>query len=85
MKTEKPIVFLFHPNECLDSTGDIITTRRSSNPIGHFFADKVRQKIKLKNLGKNAISEMEIVIKRARKKGFEFTKVSDYRKKCKVE
>jgi len=51
-RTDKPVVFLFHPNECLDFNGKAIPTRRSTNFFEHLFADVIRQKLKLKNLGK---------------------------------
>jgi hypothetical protein len=79
--TNKPVVFLFHPNECLDLRGDIIATRRSNNPIKHFFADQLRQKLKLRNLGSNALSLMDEVIKTAKKNDFEFITAREYRKK----
>lgn len=79
--TNKPVVFLFHPNECLDLKGDIVVARRSNNPIKHFFADRLRQKLKLRNLGSNAVSLMDEVIKAAKKDNFEFITAREYRKK----
>jgi len=78
--TEKPIVFLFHPNECLDFNGKVITTRRSKNPISYLFADYLRQRLKLKNLGTESISLLENLINRAISYGFEFVKIGDYLK-----
>lgn len=37
-KTDKPIVFLFHPNECLDVVKRVIFTRRTKNPFKYLFA-----------------------------------------------
>jgi peptidoglycan/xylan/chitin deacetylase (PgdA/CDA1 family) len=83
--TNKPVVFLFHPNECLDVTGTVVTTRRSNNPIKHFFADKLRQKMKLRNLGAKAIDQLDRVITSGKKHGLEFTTVKEYTKKYKVK
>ena len=83
--TEKPIVFLFHPNECLDFDGNIVTTRRSQNFISYLFADYLRQRLKLKNLGKESLLLLENILNRAKAYGFEFITISRYRKKCTVK
>jgi hypothetical protein len=80
--TGKPIVFIFHPNECLDYTNDAVTAieRRSNNYIEYIFADKIRHRLKLRNLGMNSIKYMEEVIKRGKSEGFEYTSVSKFAK-----
>lgn len=78
--TEKPVVFLFHPNECLDINSKVITTRRSENPINYLFADYLRQRLKLKNLGEKSILLLDGVLNNARRYGFEFVTVKEYRK-----
>ncbi len=80
-KKEKPIVFLFHPNECLDATPDLKPTRRGSNAIEYIFADIIRHKLKLNNIGIKAAVLLEDVIRRARDEGFEFLTVQEYYKK----
>ena len=72
----KPIVFLFHPNECLDFTH--VERTKSAQGISSFFRDTVRQKLKLMNMGKAAIKLMEGIIKDAKDKGFEFVSVKEY-------
>lgn len=80
--TGKPIVFLFHPNECLDAKEkeDVITTRRSNNPIEHLFADVIRQRLKLNNLGESSIKLLDEILKSAREYGFEFVCAREYSK-----
>ena len=84
MHTGKPVVFLFHPNECLNIRGEIITTRRSTNPVNYFFADYLRQRLKLKNLGKNSIRLLDNILDNAKRYGFEFTTILKYEKMYKV-
>jgi hypothetical protein len=38
---DKPVVFLFHPNECLNVGDRIAATRRTKNPIEYLFADEM--------------------------------------------
>jgi len=83
-KTGKPIVFLFHPNECLDIGNEIVTTRRTSNPVEYLFADVIRHKLKLKNLGQASLKLLGEVITSAKEFGFEFVSVREYRKLYKV-
>ena len=78
-QTGKPIVFLFHPNECLDFS-NCVPTRRTNSYIQHLFADKLRQKMKLKNLGINSINLLEKIIKETKNYEFEFKKVREYTK-----
>jgi peptidoglycan/xylan/chitin deacetylase (PgdA/CDA1 family) len=49
--TGKPIVFLFHPNECLDIEDKVVSTCRTKNPINYLFADLIRHRLKLRNMG----------------------------------
>ena len=83
-RTDKPIVFLFHPNECLDMGDEIITTRRTSNPFEYLFADVIRHKLKLKNLGLASLRLLDEVLTSAKEYGFEFVSVNEYRKLYKV-
>ena len=79
-KTGKPIVFLFHPNECLDIGDEISTTRRTNNLVEYLFADVIRHKLKLKNLGLASLMLLDEVLTSAREYGFEFVSVREYRK-----
>ena len=79
MRTEKPIVFLFHPNECLDAKIGVKRAKRGGNAIEHIFADVIRHKLKLRNLGVKAVNLIDDVIGRAKDRGFEFLTVQEYR------
>jgi len=79
-KTGKPVVFLFHPNECLDIGNEIVTTRRTSNPVEYLFADVVRHKLKLKNLGQASLKLLDEVITSAKEFGFEFVSAGEYKR-----
>lgn len=84
-KTGRPVVFLFHPNECLDVRGKISTTRRTKNPITYLFADKIRQRLKLRNLGEKAVVHMDGILHRAKEYGFTFSTASDLRREYQVK
>ena len=77
-RTDNPVVFLFHPNECLDFNGKAIPTRRSTNFFEHLFADVIRQKLKLKNLGMNSLKLLDDVLRSAKEYGFEFVSANEY-------
>ncbi|MCG2736007.1 MAG: polysaccharide deacetylase family protein [Candidatus Methanoperedenaceae archaeon] len=78
--TEKPIVFLFHPNECLNLRSGIKPKKRGNNFINQIFADYMRNKLKKRNLGQKAADLLDDVIQRAKRAGFEFVTVQEYRK-----
>ncbi|KAF5433696.1 hypothetical protein C5S39_01135, partial [Candidatus Methanophagaceae archaeon] len=61
-RTEKLVVFLFHPNECLDFSGKAVPTRRATNFFEHLFAGVIRQKLKLKNLGMNSLKLLDEIL-----------------------
>jgi len=79
-RTGKPIVFLFHPNECLDANSAVIPSRRGGNAIEYVFADVIRHELKMHNMGIRAARLVDDVIKRAKGKGFEFVTADEYRK-----
>lgn len=79
-RTEKPVVFLFHPNECLDFSGKAVPTRRATNFFEHLFADVIRQKRKLKNMGMNSLNLLDGILASASEYGFEFVSASEYTK-----
>lgn len=80
MKTEKPVVFLFHPNECLDVNEKIITTRRAESTLEYIFADVIRQRLKLRNLGRASLRLLDETLRDAKEYGFEFVSVKEYKK-----
>jgi len=77
---EKPIVFLFHPNECLDLKDGLKPVRRAKNAIEYIFADVIRRELKIRNLGVKSAILLNDTIKRAKDAGFEFLTVQEYRK-----
>lgn len=83
--TYKPLVFIFHPNECLDyqknSSEKDLVKRRSESYLEYLFADKLRQNLKLKNLGINAIRLHEESIKTGKEFGFDYISISEFERK----
>ncbi len=78
--TERPLVFLFHPNECIDTNSNVIPARRGSNTIEYIFGDVIRRELKIHNLGMRAVKLIDNVIEHAKDKGFVFKSVQEYRK-----
>ena len=79
-KTGRPIVFLFHPNECLNS-GEIERVKRSKSNIQYALADVLRQDLKIRNMGMQAIEHVDAMLARMKKHGFEFLTVNQFREK----
>jgi peptidoglycan/xylan/chitin deacetylase (PgdA/CDA1 family) len=77
--TGKPIVFLYHPNECLD-VGRVKAARRADNLMGYIFADVIRHRLKLRNLGVASLGLLDEVLVSAKDAGFEFMTVREYGK-----
>jgi peptidoglycan/xylan/chitin deacetylase (PgdA/CDA1 family) len=80
-KDNKPVVFLFHPHECLELENRIIATRRTNSFVEYIFADKIRQRVKLRNLGLHSLRLLDNILADASQNGFEFISVGQYRKK----
>jgi peptidoglycan-N-acetylglucosamine deacetylase len=78
--TEKPVVFLFHPNECLDPICNAKPARRANNIVEYVFADIVRQKLKTRNLGTRSTILLNNLIQRAKDADFEFVTIQEYKK-----
>lgn len=77
---DKPIVFDFHPNEVIeeDYCGDIYY--RGKDKFSILLKDIVRQRLKIRNLGKHAIELMEKEIKSALNTGMIFIMIKEFRK-----
>lgn len=75
----KPIVFDFHPNEVIeeDYFGNI--HYRAKDKFSILFKDIIRQRLKIRNLGKRAIELMEKEIKSAVNNGFNFLTIKEFR------
>lgn len=79
-KTGKPVVFLFHPNECLNIYGEVATAKRASGIIEYIFADLIRHRLKLKNLGDASLKLLSEILGSAKAQGFEFISMKEYKK-----
>ena len=79
-KVGRPIIFVFHPNECLDS-GEIERVKRSKSNIQYAFADVMRQDLKVRNMGMQAIEHLDAMLTRMKKQEFEFMTVNQFREK----
>ena len=77
--TNKPIVFDIHPNECIWEEGNFSIEKRSKNFLSYFFADFLRTKMKVKNLGNNALKLLEKEIIYAKRSSFRFITCKEYR------
>ncbi|MEA1906481.1 MAG: hypothetical protein U9N12_05945 [Euryarchaeota archaeon] len=77
-KTRKPVVFRFHPNECLDAKPGAVAARRAGNLVEYIFADVIRPRLKVRNLGVRALELLDDVIIRAKNAGAEFMTVQEY-------
>ena len=80
-KNGKPIVFLFHPVEVIEVNGGLERTRRSTSFWGYLIGDLLRQKLKMKNLGFNALKLVELILKDAKVNGFDFVNVKTFKPK----
>jgi peptidoglycan-N-acetylglucosamine deacetylase len=79
--TEKPVVFLFHPNECIDSKNSIVRTRRTKSYLHYLFADVLRQQMKMRNLGAPSVRLLDRILRSARNSGFEFVSAKEFKNK----
>ncbi|MDD3872788.1 MAG: polysaccharide deacetylase family protein [Methanosarcina sp.] len=81
----KPVVFVIHPNEFIDESAEPRSIkRRSVNPIAYLLSDLVRAKLKVKNLGENAVPIYERLISWYAEAGYEFMTMGEYRKMLEV-
>lgn len=75
----KPVVFDIHPNEFLNEEGkERMIKRRAGNLIVYFWADWLRGKLKVKNLGKKAIPLFKQEIEFFKQNKYRFTTLKDY-------
>jgi peptidoglycan/xylan/chitin deacetylase (PgdA/CDA1 family) len=75
----KPIVFLIHPNEIIDESNEKhFIMRRSNNLISYLIRDLLRSKMKIKNLGINALVLYEREISYFIKNQYSFSTLKGY-------
>ena len=76
--TGKPVVFIFHPNECIKEQR--VIRNKIDSSISGIFRENIRQKLKMSNLGFNALKLMDRTLRKAKKANFEFVSAHKYRK-----
>lgn len=81
--TGKPMVFDTHPNEFIEEGEgeERQITRRTQNPFAYLFADLLRGKMKVKNLGKEGMPVYKKHVEFYKNRGYEMNTVQSYCKK----
>lgn len=77
--TGRPFNFLTHPNEFIDEDfegGKL--NRRASNPLSYFLGDVLRHRLKIKNLGEDALPIFERELRFFQNKEFNFVTCKKY-------
>jgi len=70
-----PVVFLFHPNECIE-----YPEAGKKKPFARaILTDRLRTSLKLRNLGLPAVGLVREVLRSAKNEGFEFTTANRFR------
>ena len=72
---EKPVLFLFHPNEIIDETNEKISY---DEKLSNFLTGKLRRCLKIKNLGKKGLTLYEEQIKYFFNKEYNFVTLKKY-------
>lgn len=76
---KKPVVFYIHPTELVDETNKLRKIgRRTDNPISYLLVDLLKSKLKVKNLGPQAILLFEDEIRFFLKRNYSFTTINNY-------
>tara|TARA_Y100001970_G_C14178049_1_gene828183 strand:- start:897 stop:1823 length:927 start_codon:yes stop_codon:yes gene_type:complete len=76
---KKPIVFDIHPNEFIDESDEKrAISKRTNNFISYLLKDYLRAKLKVKNLGRDAIPLYKREIDYFVNKSYEFLTLKDY-------
>ncbi|MBP9192988.1 MAG: polysaccharide deacetylase family protein [Ignavibacteria bacterium] len=77
----KPIVFLIHPNEFIDESGESrVISRRVNNYLLFLIQDSLRARLKTKNLGSNCVKLYNDEISYFIKKNYSFLTFKEYYK-----
>ncbi len=76
----KPIVFLIHPNEFIDESAEKVNKiqRREDNYLSYLLADKLRRKLKIKNLGTAGLKLYEDQVEFFKNKQYNFVTLKNY-------
>jgi len=76
-------VFLIHPNELIEENTDKSKfQRRGKNLLAYLLGDKLRYKIKLKNLGNPAVNLLEDQLQFFSKKKYRFLTLKEHYRNC---
>ena len=78
----KPLVFLFHPNEIIDESDEpfIRAKNRSKNFFKYILADFFRRKLKIKNLGYAGFKLYKREVMYFKKKNYQFITLQQFKK-----
>jgi len=77
--TERPLVFIIHPNELIDEKIDATKiTRRAKSYLSYLLGDKLRYHLKLKNLGLKALPLLIDQLDYLKKHQYNFITVREY-------
>jgi peptidoglycan-N-acetylglucosamine deacetylase len=76
--TNNPVTFLIHPNEFIPAD-KIVTTRRATNLFEYIFADVIRQRLKIKNLGPECVRLLDDLLASVKKLEPEYVSISRYK------
>lgn len=77
--TDRPLVFIIHPNELIDETIDVVKiTRRAKGYLSYLLGDKLRYHLKLKNLGSKAFPLLIDQLEYFKKHQYVFITARDY-------
>ena len=77
--TGKPIVFDIHPNEFIDESNESrVIHRRTLNKLNYFLQDALRSRLKIKNLGMEAVDLYKKEIEFFKTRKYKFTTMKDY-------
>lgn len=74
-----PINFLIHPNECILEEDEDTAGRRSANPVKYLLAEKLRTRLKQKNLGVNAVKLFKENLEYFRDREYTFCTLAQYK------
>ena len=77
--TGRPLVFIIHPNELIDEEVEISTAnRRAKNYLAYLLGDKLRYRLKLRNLGKEALPLLIDQLEFIKRKNYTFVTCKEY-------
>ena len=77
--TGRPLVFIIHPNELIDEEIEISSPdRRAKNYLAYLLGDKLRYRLKLRNLGKGALPLLIDQLEFIKRKNYTFVTCEEF-------